>query len=105
MHLWCRLLPNATTTLNLLRPSAINPLISAEAQLNGAFDYNKTPLAPPGTKIIAYVTPDGRLTWDPHGLDGWYIGNAPEHYRCHKVYITKTRAERIARTVEFFPHL
>ena len=49
--------------------------------------------------IIAYVTPDGRLTWDPHGLDGWYIGYAPERYQGHRFYITKTRAERIARTV------
>ena len=105
MHLWYRLLPNATTTLNLLRPSAINPRIPAKAQLNGAFDYNRTPLAPPGAMIIAYVTPDGCLTWDPHGLDGWYIGYAPEHYRCHRVYITKTRAKRIARTVDFFPYL
>ena len=21
-----------------------------------------------------------RRTWAPHGLDGWYIGTAPEHY-------------------------
>ena len=105
MHLWCRLLPQATTTLNLLRPSNINPKVSAEAILNGAFDYNATPLAPPGTKIIAYDTPTARKTWSPHGMDGWYIGNAAEHYRCHKVYITKTRAERIARTVELFPYL
>ena len=29
---------------------------------------------------------------------------APEHYRCHRVYITKTRSERIARSVKFLPH-
>ena len=80
MHLWCRLIPQATTTLNLLRASNINPLVSAEAMLNGAFDYNITPLAPPGTKIIAYDTPSTRKTWSPHGMDGWYIGNATEHY-------------------------
>jgi hypothetical protein len=47
MHLWCQLIPQATTTLNLLRQSHINPRLSAEAQLNGAFDFNTTPLAPP----------------------------------------------------------
>ena len=104
LHLWCRLLKQATTTLNLLRQSRINPRLSAEAQLNGAFDYNATPLAPPGTKVVVYENPDKRRTWAPHGVDGWYLGAAPEHYRCHTVYITKTRAERIARTVEFFPH-
>ena len=80
MHLWCRLIPQATTTLNLLRPSSINPRISAEAILNGTFDYNATPLAPPGTKIIAYETPNTIKTWALHGLDGWYIGNVEDHY-------------------------
>ena len=49
LHLWDRLIPHATLTLNLLRPSRLNPRLSAEAQLNGAFDFNRTPLAPPGT--------------------------------------------------------
>eukprot|EP00978_Attheya_sp_CCMP212_P044211 scaffold304053_cov24-Attheya_sp.AAC.1 len=26
-----------------------------------------------------------------------------EHYRCHQVYITKTRATRVSDTVDFFP--
>lgn len=52
MHLWCRLIPLATTTLNLLRPSRLYPQISAEAALNGAFDYNKTPLPPPAQKSL-----------------------------------------------------
>ena len=104
MHLWCRLIPQATTTLNLLRPSRINPLLSAEALLNGAFDYNKTPLAPPGTKVLVHETPGNRRTWAPHGVDGWYLGSAPEHYRCFRVYIPSTSAERTAKTVEFFPH-
>ena len=49
MHLWCRLIPQATTTLNLLRASCINPRLSSEAQLNGTFDFNQSPPAPPGT--------------------------------------------------------
>ena len=102
MHLWCKLIPQANTMLKLLRPSTINPKISAKAILNGAFDYNATSLAPPGTKVIAYKTPTTSKTWSPQSLDGWYIGNMSEYYRCHKVCITKTRAERIARTVEFF---
>ena len=32
LHLWCRLLPQATQTVNLLRRSRINPRLSAEAQ-------------------------------------------------------------------------
>jgi hypothetical protein len=40
LHLWCCLIDQATTTINMLRQSRINPLLSAEAQLNGAFDFN-----------------------------------------------------------------
>ena len=47
LHIWDRLFPRATLTLNLLRPSLLKPRLSAEAQLNSAFDYNRTPLAPP----------------------------------------------------------
>jgi hypothetical protein len=104
LHLWCRLLAQATTTLNLLRPSRVNPKLSAEAILNGQFDYNRTPLAPPGTKVLVHETPAQRSTWSPHAIDGWYLGAAPDHYRCHRTYIPATRSERIARTVEFFPH-
>ena len=46
VHLWCRLLPHCLLTLNLLRPSRINPKLSAYSQLHGAFDFNRTPLAP-----------------------------------------------------------
>jgi hypothetical protein len=70
MHLWCRLIAQATTMLNLLRPACLNPRLSAEAQLNGAFDYNRTPLAPPGTKVLVHETPANRRTWDPHGVGG-----------------------------------
>ena len=104
MHLWCRIVRQATTTLNHLRQSYINPRLSAKAQLNGAFDYNKSPLAPPETRVIVYENPEKRRTWEPHGIDGCYISSVLEHYRCHTVYITKMRAERISRTVEFFSH-
>jgi len=103
LHLWDRLISQCTTTLNLLRPSNINPRLSAKAQLSGAFDYNKTPMAPPGTKVLLYETPSNRTTFAPNAVDGWYIGHTPNHYRCFRVYIPKTRAERIARTVESPP--
>jgi hypothetical protein len=67
-------------------------------------DFNRAPLAPPGTRIIAHETPGRRRTWAPHGQYGWYIGPALEHYRCYTVYITKTRSSRVVETVEFFPH-
>ena len=83
MHLWCRLIPQALLTLNLLRPSRINPTLSAEAQLNGAFDFMKTPLAPPGTKCQVHEKLSQRRTWAPHSVDGWYVGSSMQHYRCY----------------------
>ena len=70
LNICCRLIPHATLTLNLLRPSRINPRLSAEAQLNGAFDFNRTPLAPPGTRVIVHKTLDNCRTWAPQGVDG-----------------------------------
>jgi hypothetical protein len=61
-------------------------------------------MAPPGIKVIAHEKPAKRASWATHGIDGWYIGPTYEHYRCYRIYATKTRAERICDTVEFFPH-
>jgi hypothetical protein len=85
MHLWCRLIPQYTLTLNVLCQSRINPRLSSEAQLSRAFDFNKTPLAPPGTRVIIHEQTGVRRTWSVHGTDGWYLGPAPEHYRCYTV--------------------
>jgi hypothetical protein len=104
MHLWDRILPQAVITLNMMRTSRINPKISAATHIFGQYDFNRAPMAPPGTRIIAHETPGKRRTWAPHGQDGWYIGPALEHYRCYTVYITKTRSTRVVKTVEFFPH-
>ena len=52
--LWCKLLPKANATLNMLRRSRINSKFSAYEQLFGTFDFNKTLLAPLGTKVIVY---------------------------------------------------
>ena len=65
LHIWDRLIPHAALTLNLLCPSCLNPRLSAEAQLNGAFDYNRTPLAPSSACVVAYEAPGDRHTWKP----------------------------------------
>jgi hypothetical protein len=97
MHLWDRILPQAVMTLNMLRTSRINPKLSAATHIFGQYDFNRAPMAPPGTRIIAHETPGRRRTWAPHGQDGWYIGPALEHYRCYTVYTTKTRSNRMEK--------
>jgi hypothetical protein len=65
--------------------------MSSYAQLNGHFDFNRTPLAPPGTRLIAHEKPDQRASWDPHGVDGYYMGPALDHYICYQVHIKKIK--------------
>ena len=48
----------------------------------GQFDYNKTPLAPPSTRVVAHHVPENRPSWGPTGEEGWTIGPSQEHYRC-----------------------
>ncbi len=46
MNLWCKFLPQAERTLNLLRQSNTVPTISAYTHMYGAHDYMKKPFAP-----------------------------------------------------------
>lgn len=70
VHLWDRLIPQCVETLNMLRASRLNNKLSAYTQLNGVFDFNRTPLAPPGTRVIVHEKPAVRQSWAPHGVDG-----------------------------------
>ena len=103
MTLWDRLVPQAVITLNLLRQAKVDPTLSAYEFIHGKLDYNKMPLAPLGCAVQIHDSTNRRKTWDPHSLSGWYLGTSTEHYRCHIVFCTKTRAERISDTV-FFQH-
>ena len=100
---WDRLIPQANITINLLRASRSNPSLSAYAYLFGEFNYNQTPIAPPGTKVLAHAKPDNRASWAPHGDEGWYVGPSMDHYRCVNCYFPKTRSQRDVDTVTFFP--
>ena len=73
LHIWCQVLPHASLALNLLRQSHMNPKLYGYAQLHGEFNYDATPLAPPGTRVIIHENPTLRGTWLYHGVKGWYI--------------------------------
>jgi hypothetical protein len=94
LHLWDKLLPQALITLNLLRGSRMNPK---------RLDFNGTPLAPPGTKVLIHEKPEVRGTWAPHAVDGWYLGPALNHYRCYRVWIHETTSERVVDTLSWLP--
>ena len=71
----------------------------------GNFDFNTTPLAPPGTQLIIHNKPNKRKSWDYHGEDGFYIGPVMNHYRCITTYVSKTHAERYHPEVNINDHL
>ena len=87
----------------MLRRSKVTPTVSAYTYLWGQHNYNANPFAPLGCKVEAHITPSTRETWAAHTASGYYIGNAWEHYRCHEVYVSSTKATRICDTV-FFRH-
>ena len=103
MQLWCELLQQAEISINLLRSSCKNPKLSAYALLEGEFNFNKTPLAPPGTKAIVFSDLDTRTSWETHTKDAWYVGPALNHYRCFRFWMPKTKAFQIAKTEKFYP--
>jgi hypothetical protein len=71
LYLWDKLIQQAKLTLNLLSSSRMNPKLLAWEQLYGVFDYNATPLGPPGTRILVHDNPQNCGTWAPHGHDTW----------------------------------
>ena len=50
-----------------------------------------------------YAPNDKRASWDPHGIQGFYLGPALLHYRCMAIYIPNTEGIRISDQCQFFP--
>ena len=76
---WDLLIPQANITLNLLRSARVQPQLSAYAMIHGNFDYNTTPLSPPGCKIAIHDRADERNSLAEHATRGYYIGPALQH--------------------------
>ena len=59
---WDRLITQAVMTLNMLRPSRINPKLSAYNQIWGNFNFKTMPLAPPRCRVVVHESPESRGT-------------------------------------------
>jgi hypothetical protein len=66
-------------TLNLLRTSRINPRLSAWSQVQGFYDFNRTPLAPPGTRVLVHEKPS--LEFPTLFLRSQHLCELAEHLR------------------------
>ena len=103
LQLWDQFLVQVQDTLNLLRRCRRDSTISAYEAIYGHFDFNKTPLAPIGTKALIFDDPAARTSWAPHGTDGYYVGPAKKHYRNLRFWIPTTRCFCISDTYKLYP--
>jgi hypothetical protein len=103
-HLWDLLLPQVKLTDNLLRQATIKPKISAWEYFNGPFDFNMTPLAPVGCRVLIHAKPTMRRSWDYRANQGFYIGPVLDHYRCYKLLKSETKQKAISDTTVEFRH-
>jgi hypothetical protein len=97
-------LNQANITINLLRPWADDITISAyEGMHQRKYDFLAHPIAPFGTKVLVYESPEERKSWADHGVPGYYVGPASNSYRTFRVFVPKTRSFRLAETLAWFP--
>ena len=87
-----------------MRPSNLHLKLSAYHALFGQFNFNRTPIIPPGTCVMIYETPHQQTFFGVKGLKGWYFGPVPDYYLCYNIFANKANDTRIGETVEFIPH-
>ncbi len=79
-----------------------NPLITeGQAHTHTHTHFDATPMGPPGCWVIAHAKGSTRQSWDYRGNKGFYVGPAPDHYRCFAVIKTSTAAAIVSDTVIF----
>ena len=100
-NLWDSLLDQVDLTLNLLRPCGLIQNTSAWEYVCGPYDYKKNPIGPAGAKVLVYENPNERETFADHGVEGFYVGTAWNHYRCFRVWIPSTRKFRTSDTLSW----
>ena len=64
-------------------------------------DDRRSPCFPARRNVLAirlYM-----VRWAPHAVHGWYLGPAMKGYRCYRVWIGETSAERVSDTIVWLP--
>ena len=101
---WDKIIEQVEIGTNILRPYGPDPTKSAWEGIHGKkFDFMRNPMAPVGTRVLIYESPNIRQSWAAHGVDGFYIGPALQHYRCFRTMPITTLSERITNTVAWLP--
>jgi hypothetical protein len=71
LQLWDEFLHQVWLTLNLFRFSRQHPSKSANEEVHGPCDFNKTPIVLIVTKGLVYDDPAIRASWVPHRTDAF----------------------------------
>ena len=98
--------PQVEFNINMLRPSRVDPSMSAFEYLYGPYNSDRWPLVPIGAKGLVYETAEQRAlgSFGPHGVVGFYVGRAIDHYGCYTMYIPETKALRVTDSIYWLPH-
>ena len=101
---WHRWVEHVELCLQILHPCTDDHTKSGYMWLYGKpFDWDRYPLAPPATMVVAFTSRDHRDSWDDHGWVGWYMGPDLDHYRGFRVWNPSTNAYSTVGTVAWFP--
>eukprot|EP00957_Ditylum_brightwellii_P034326 2603521-Ditylum_brightwellii.AAC.1 len=103
LYKWGQLHDQGIIRLNPLRTSRVSPNVSVYACIFGAYNFNKSPLAPPCTKLNLHCKLRQQKSWGYHGYNVWYIRPIMQHYRCIKCWIPDTRSKVNANTLTMLP--
>ena len=90
-------------TMNILHNSRVNPDLSAYAYLYGPYNFNKSPMATPGTCVIVHNKPGNFKSWIHNSIPGWYIGPLLYHCRCKQFFMPATGIIWITDTLQYIP--
>jgi hypothetical protein len=103
LDLWDEFIPQLNITINLLRPFGPDHSKSAYYGVHKHhFDFAAHPMAPCGTAVLIHEAPQIRQSWAPHGLNGFYLGPALDHYRAYRIFVVASNQPRITDTVAWF---
>ena len=80
IQLWSKMIPKMQDTLNMLRTLRQNNNLMAYKEKKSKFDWNKTLIAPLGTKAMVCIATNARNTFAPHCDEVFVTSMALHHY-------------------------
>ena len=95
---WCYTIEQMEMTLNMIRPTNINPKISAFTILYGEWSYDAHPILPVGWRSLVFEDPADRRKYSYHGVKGYVVGVSKQGYRKVTFLIPSTGQLRESNT-------